>query len=83
MGARLGAFMAGKPGGGEQAILPGYMSEYDPVTGANRVLFSGTQEFVNLAFVGSPAGLAVGRVLLLITPGAPIILGNITKPTPA
>jgi len=80
MGQRLGQYLAGQPGGGEQQIMPGYMSEWDPLTGANRVLFSGTQEFVNLAFVGDPAALAVGRVLLLITPGAPIILGRITKP---
>lgn len=80
MGTRLGQYLAGTPGTGEQTIMPGYLSEWDPVTGANKVLYSGTQEFVNLAFVGDPATLAVGRVLLLITPGAPIILGRITKP---
>jgi hypothetical protein len=85
MGDRLGVFLAGTPGGGDQQIMPGYMSEFDPVTGANKVKFSGTQEFTNLAFLGAAAGLAVGPVLLMITPGAPIILGNLTKPnlTPA
>lgn len=77
----LARYIAGVAGRGAPDIVrPGYMSEWDPVTGANRVLFTGNQEFLNLAFVGDPAALAVGRVLLLLTPGAPIILGRITKP---
>lgn len=80
MGERLGRFLAGTPGSPEQAIMPGYLSAWDPVTGANTVTFSGTQTFENLAYIGDPDALAVGRVLLLITPGAPIILGRITKP---
>lgn len=81
MADRLGRWLAGTPGGGAQTTMPGYLSAWDPVTGNNTVLYSGTQEFTNLAFVGDPAALAVGRVLLLITPGAPIILGRLTNPT--
>ncbi len=68
-------------GGAPDSIRPGYLSAWDPVTGANTVLFSGTQTFTNLAFLGDPAALSVGRVLLLLTPGAPVILGRLTKPT--
>jgi len=57
-----------------------YLSEWDPVTGANTVIITGTQEFTNLAILGDPAALAVGRVLLLRTAGAPVILGRLRTP---
>jgi hypothetical protein len=59
---------------------PAYLSVWDPVTGANTVLITGTQEFTNLAVLGDPAALSVGRVLLLRTAGAPVILGRLRVP---
>jgi hypothetical protein len=67
-------------GGGAQLIRPGYLATWDPITGANTVRFSGTQVFTNLAYLGDPAAISVGRVLLLLTDGAPVILGRLTKP---
>lgn len=61
-------------------IQPAYLSAWDPVTGVNTVIISGTQEFTNLALIGSPSDLEVGRVLLLRTAGAPIILGRLRVP---
>lgn len=65
-------------------ILPGYLSLWAPAAtppaDRNVVTFSGTQTFRNLAYIGPSASIVVGRVLLLIGDGAPIILGNLTKP---
>lgn len=61
-------------------IQPAYLSVWDPITGTNTVIISGTQEFTNLALIGSPSDLEVGRVLLLRTAGAPIILGRLRVP---
>lgn len=61
-------------------IQPAYLSVWDPITGTNTVIISGTQQFTNLALIGSPSDLEVGRVLLLRTAGAPIILGRLRVP---
>ena len=61
-------------------VVPAYLSVWDPVTGANTVIITGTQSFANLAILGDPAALAVGRVLLLRTAGAPVILGRLRVP---
>jgi hypothetical protein len=61
-------------------VQPAYLSEWDPITGINTVIISGTQEFVNLALIGSPSDLEVGRVLLLRTAGSPVILGRLRVP---
>ncbi len=82
MGERLARYIVSTPPGGNDLIRPGYLAEWDPVTGANVVKFSGTQEFRDLAYLGAPADISVGRVLLLMTPGAPVILGRLTKPNP-
>lgn len=59
---------------------PAYLSAWDVVTGANTVIITGTQQFTNLAILGDPAALAIGRVLLLRTAGAPVILGRLRVP---
>jgi hypothetical protein len=83
VGDRLARYFVSTAGAASaEFVRPAYLAEWDPVTGANRVLFSGTQEFVNLAYLGPAANLSVGRVLLLLTPGAPVILGRLTKPNP-
>jgi hypothetical protein len=61
-------------------VAPAYLSAWDAVTGANTVIITGTQQFTNLAVLGDPAALAVGRVLLLRTAGAPVILGRLRVP---
>jgi hypothetical protein len=61
-------------------LQPAYLSVWDAVTGANTVIITGVQEFTNLAVLGDPAALSVGRVLLLRTAGAPIILGRLRVP---
>lgn len=61
-------------------FVPAYLSTWDPVTGANTVLITGTQTFMNLAVLGDPAALSVGRVLLLRTAGAPVIFGRLRTP---
>lgn len=61
-------------------LQPAYLSAWDPVTGASTVIITGTQQFTNLAVLGDPAALSVGRVLLFRTAGAPIILGRLRVP---
>jgi hypothetical protein len=61
-------------------VTPAYLSAWDPLTGASTVIITGTQQFTNLAVLGDPAALAIGRVLLLRTAGAPVILGRLRVP---
>lgn len=61
--------------------IPAYLSEWDAVTGENVVTITGTQQFIDLAILCDPAQLAANvRVILLRTPGAPVILGRLRKP---
>lgn len=85
MSGAVGDYLAGRRGDPLQAVLalltmPAYLSTWDPVTGANTVLITGTQTFTDLAVLGDPAALSVGRVLLLRTAGAPVILGRLRTP---
>lgn len=85
MSSPLGDHLARQEGDPLQAILarlvsPAYLSAWDVVTGNNTVLITGTQTFTNLAILGDPAALAIGRVLLLRTAGAPVILGRLRTP---
>jgi len=65
-------------------VITGYLSVWAPAAvppnDRNVVTFSGTRTFRNCRYLGPSDGIAVGSVLLLLTPGAPIILGNLTKP---
>jgi hypothetical protein len=83
--AELAAWLNGRSEDPLPAILarlvaPAYLSAWDAVTGANTVIITGTQTFTNLAILGDPAALAIGRVLLLRTAGAPVILGRLRVP---
>jgi hypothetical protein len=85
MSGTLGDFLAERPDDPLPEILarivtPAYLSVWDPITGANTVIITGTLEFTNLAVLGDPAALAIGRVLLLRTAGAPVILGRLRTP---
>lgn len=60
---------------------PAYLTAWDPVTGANTVTVTGTTTFTNLRYLPPPGDLAVGRVLLIRTPGKPVILGQLRAPT--
>jgi hypothetical protein len=73
-------FLVGQPDGRTLAIYGAYMTEWDPVTRWN-VVSGGAQEFTDLPMI-NPTLLAVGPVLLLETPAAPIILGRIYTADP-
>lgn len=61
--------------------IPGFLSAWNGTTGENTVTISGTQTFTDLAIICDPAQLATNvRVLLLRTPGAPVILGRLRVP---
>lgn len=66
--------------GAEGPVFTAYLIAWDPVTGINTVTLSGDQQVTNLSFLGDPNAITTGRVLLLRTPGSPVILGNIRKP---
>lgn len=58
-------------------LTPGYCQSITP--GAVTVQITGDHVLTGLRYVGPPGSLAVGPVLLLDTPGAPIILGNLNS----
>lgn len=57
------------------ATVGGYCSEWNTTTFEN-VVYENTAKYVNLA-VMNPGAMSVGNVLLLKTPGRPIILGRL------
>jgi hypothetical protein len=73
--------LLGAPDGGTLLVYAGYMTEWNPTTREN-VVAGGAQTFVNLHMI-NPTALAVGPVLLIDTPAAPIILGRIYNAEPA
>lgn len=77
----LARYLLGAPDGGTLSWYAGYLTAWDPVTRENTVS-GGAQNFVNLPCI-NPSLLAVGPVLLLDTPAAPIILGRIYRANPA
>lgn len=77
----LARFLLGSPDGGTLPFYGGYMTAWNPTTRENTVS-GGAQEFTNLPCI-NPTLLAVGPVLLLDTPAAPIILGRIYTADPA
>lgn len=68
-----GAGQAGAP----LAVYPGYCQSITP--GAVTVQITGAHVLTGLRYVGPVGSLVVGPVLLLDTPGAPIILGNLNS----
>lgn len=61
------------PAGAPLAVYPGYCQSLNPTV----VQITGTLTLTGLDYVGVAGSLVVGRVLLLDTPGAPVILGNL------
>lgn len=85
MSADLASWLANQDEDPLPALLarlyqPAYLSAWDAVTGANTVIITGTQQFTNLAILCDPAALSVGRVLLIRTAGAPMILARLRVP---
>lgn len=56
------------------------LTSINQTTGANTVS-DGAVRYANLESLVPYAQLVVGRVVLLKTPGLPLILGNVYKPT--
>lgn len=73
--------LLGAPDGGTLLVYGAYLTAWDAVTRENTVS-TGAQTFTNLPCV-NPTQLAVGPVLLVDTPAAPIILGRIYTAEPA
>lgn len=69
------------PDGGTLLVFAGYITAWNAVTRENTVA-GGGQDFVNLPMI-NPDTLAIGPVLLIDTPAAPIILGRIYTADPA
>ena len=65
---------SGPSGYGVSSVMGAVLTEWDNVTYANRVS-DGAFVFTD-CLVLNPSLLALGRVLLLFTPGGPVILGN-------
>jgi hypothetical protein len=82
MSDQLARYLLAQQGtaGSEGPVFTAYLIAWDALTGANTVTISGSQQLFDLSFLGDPAGITTGRVLLLRTPGSPVILGNIRKP---
>jgi hypothetical protein len=59
---------------------PAYLTSWDNLTGASVVQTSGGVIFTGLAWLGDPADITVGRVLLLNVGGKPIIVANLNTP---
>jgi hypothetical protein len=75
MSNALARVLAASAAGAPLTVYPGYCQSITP--GAVAVQITGELVLTGLEYVGAPGSLAVGRVLLLDTPGAPVILGNL------
>lgn len=65
---------SGPAGYGVSPVMGAVLTAWDDVTYANTVS-DGAYTFTD-CLVLNPSTLALGRVLLLFTPGGPVILGN-------
>lgn len=74
-GDPLAALLLGMSSGANLPVFPGYCQDATP--GATVVQITGELTLTGLEYVGVAGSLVVGRVLLLTTPGAPLILGNL------
>jgi hypothetical protein len=68
---------SGPAGYGVSAVMGAVLTAWDPTTYANTVT-DGAYTFTD-CLVTQPSTLVAGRVLLYITPGGPVILGNTYK----
>lgn len=75
----LAALLLPSRAGAPLSWVGGYLTAWDDVTRANTVAV-GAVVYTGL-FCVNPAGLAVGPVLLAITPAQPIIIGRLYGPT--
>ena len=74
---QLAAQLLGSSDGDPLGVQAAYLTAWDPVTYANTVQLGGA-EFANLPVL-NPASLAIGPVVVLLSPGAPIVLGRIFR----
>jgi hypothetical protein len=65
-----------------QTGLRAFCTSVNTVTGENTVV-DGFTTYVNLAWLLPPAQMTTGPVLLMLTPGNPVVLGRLYIPTPA
>lgn len=79
----LGAHLLGPaPSGyGESLVFGAVCTAWDPVTRENTVT-DGAKTYTDLACL-APTLMGTGRVLLINTPGRPVILGLLWTPDPA
>lgn len=73
-----GLLLPGVRSAGTQLVMPATCTAWDGSTKHSTVVV-GTVTYTNLAVVNA-AAMATGPVVLLNTPGAPIILGPLTVP---
>lgn len=73
----LAAQLLGTPDSGSPQVLAAYMTEWDAGTYANTVALGGAS-WSNLPVL-NPSSLAVGPVVVLVTGGAPLVLGRIFR----
>ena len=63
----------------ETLIISGFVTTWNFTTGANTTNVNGVT-YTDLPFVGPPADGGAGPVLLVSTPGGPVILGPLKFP---
>lgn len=74
-------FLGLPTGVGTQLLMPGTCTAWDAGT-KHSTITVGTVTYTNLPIVNAAlATMATGTVLLINTPGSPIILGLLTVPT--
>lgn len=71
----------GPSGYGVDSLAGAVCTTWNTTTGANTVS-DGARRWTNLPFLGPASAGSAGLVLLLMTPGLPVILGRLNIPTP-
>ena len=71
----------GQPGYGTQLGMRAFCTAVDITTGQSTIV-DGFVTYTDLAWLIPPASRTTGPVLLLMTPGNPVVLGRIYIPTP-
>jgi hypothetical protein len=77
MSDSLARLLRGVPSGQALPVFPGYCQSVTPLA----VQITGAVTLTGLDYLGVPGSLVIGRVLLLRTDGAPVILGNLNSTT--
>jgi hypothetical protein len=76
----LARFLLGTQTGAPLTVFRAYMTAWDAVTYANTVSVGTGSVWTNLGVI-NPSLLAVGPVLCLATPAAPVVLGRLYRAT--